>query len=1024
MKVKFLLFFLHLYCISFAQNVSGLVTDNSGVPLAGVSVLVEGKGKGTVTDFDGKFTINAIQGDILIFSFIGLKTQRVTVGSDTTINVVLEEDTTTLDEVVVTAFGIEKDIKTVGYSLQQIDSETIEKSNSTNIFEALQGNVAGLSISTTSGTAGGGTDILLRGVNSLYAGNDNQPLIIVDGLPVNNETISGEVNPSTGSNSTNSAEQFSFSNRGMDINPEDIASVSVLKGASASALYGLRGANGAIIITTKRGKIGKPQFSFVSGLSMKSVEKTPELQSKYREGYSGEARLSMNPDSADGYDHNGTTFYTWGPTYEDDPDNNFFFHNTYDDFFRTGLVLENNFSVNGGSESIRYFASIGHVDESGIVPNTDYSRTTVRLKNNIELSKSLDFEGSIGYTKSGGSRANSGDKSIMSSLSYWSPSVDINDYLLPDGSQKNYAAGIIDNPRYFAETSNLKDDVDRWIASGKLNWDVNDWLNLSYIASIDTYADNRRRYVPDDLDVGDDVGGFIVEEHIKFNAFNSNFIATATKDITDKFRATLLVGNQIDMNDKDYAYVRGEGLRAAGLNNLGNTREIFQRSYNQKRRIVGLFGDLRLEYANRVFFTLTGRNDWASTLPKDNRSFFYPSASASFLFNDLIDEEQKIFSFGKIRASWAEVGKIPPIGVVGRFYYPSDYNGFYISETAGILDLEPEITRTFEIGTDLRFLDNKFRIDYTYYRNTSEKQIFPLNVAPSSGISRLWTNAGKVENIGHEVLLSADILHNEKINWTATVNWFTNEGEVLSLPEDISSIVFADSGFAGVVAQVNVGDSPGTLYGYTWRYENGQRYIGANGRPEIEVDERKKVGNAFPDWTGTFQNTFSYKNLSLSFLLEYKKGGDLYDAGQRNSIRNGILQITADQRNETVVLDGVMDDGNGGYTTNTIETLIDQNYFRDSFAYNRASEILVQDASWLKLRNISLTYNLPGTVIEPLNLDTVSLSVGAGNIILWTPFDGFDPEGNQYSAGSNTYGFTGLNIPLAQTYNFTLKVGF
>jgi hypothetical protein len=314
-------------------------------------------------------------------------------------------------------------------------------------------------------------------------------------------------------------------------------------------------------------------------------------------------------------------------------------------------------------------------------------------------------------------------------------------------------------------------------------------------------------------------------------------------------------------------------------------------------------------------------------------------------------------------------------------------------------------------------------LDYAYYNSRVKDQIFGVGVANSSGYSQIFRNAGDYKVFGHEFLLSADVIRNQNLRWELILNWSTSEGEVLEIPDDVESIIFADSGFAGVTSEVREGDKMGNLYGYKWVYENGERYIDANGLPVINTDERVIVGNAFPDFISSIGSNLKWKGIGFNFLLEYKKGGDLYDAGQRNSIRNGILESTL-QRDVNVVLDGVMDDGNGGFVPNTTETLIDANYYRNSNAYNRASEVLVQDASWVKLRSVSLSYDIQSKIIKDLNLEKVSVSASVNNVLLWTPFDGYDPEGNQYSAGSNVYGFTGLNIPLSESYSFGLNIAF
>jgi TonB-linked SusC/RagA family outer membrane protein len=868
---------------------------------------------------------------------------------------------------------------------------------------------------------------------------DNQPLIIVDGLALNNDTFSGSVLPSAGSNSPSSSEQFSFSNRAADINPEDVESFNVLKGAAATALYGVRAANGAIIITTKKGKNGKAKIGLTASTSFRNINKTPTLQTTYREGFSGLPRSLYTPETESGFTRlGGTVFYSWGPKYSDDSatlgngtvvdltgDK---FYSPYD-LFRTGVNTQINFNLSGANDKLDYFFSVGNDSEEGVLPNTDYEKTTLRFKSGYKVTDKFNINTSIAYTNAGGNRANGGDKSVFSSLSYYSATFPINDYQNADGSQRNYSFGVIDNPRYFLEKSPLKDDVNRWVGNIIMNWAPKDWINVTYAAQVDNYSDKRNRFVAPDLDTGTQVGGFIVNQNINFLALESNLLVALTKDWSDDLKTTLTLGNQVSDSKRDYSFIRGETLNVPGINELANTTNIFAGNTITQLRNVGVFGELKVDYKNKLFLTVTGRNDWISTLPKDNRSFFYPSISLAYDVHDLFDKNSEFFTFGKLRASWAEVGKGPLFGQVGHYFvvdgnFPFGGSGGYRSSTAlGDTNIKPERNRSTELGLDLRFFKNSVRLDYAYYKTRVKDQIFTQGTAYSTGLSGIVRNAGDFETFGHELLISADIIKNENFTWETILNWSTNEGKVLSLPDDIESLIFADSGFAGVTSEIRDGDKMGTLYGYKWRYENGERYIDSNGYPVIDLTERVKVGNAFPDFIASIGNNFAYKNISFNFLLEWKKGGDLYDSGIRNSIRNGNLK-SVELRDETVVLDGVMDDGSGGYVTNTIGGLIDANYYRNSNVYNRASEVLVQDASWVKLRNIGLSYNFRGKILKDLHVDNLSISASAQNILIWTPWDGYDPEGNQYSAGSNVYGFTGLSTPISESYSFSVKLGF
>jgi TonB-linked SusC/RagA family outer membrane protein len=1028
-------FLLTLNLFSQEITVKGKVTDESG-ELPDVSVVIKGTTKGTNTDFNGMYSIKAKTGDVLLFSYLGYKEKEVKI-TGSKLNVILEEDASILDEVVVTAFGIKKKEKSLGYSVQQVQASDLDSKGQTSAISALQGRVAGVQINQSSGSSGGGLDILIRGVTSVNPDRNNQPLIIVDGLALNNDTFSGSVLPSAGTNSPSSSEQFSFSNRGSDINPEDIESFSILKGAAATALYGVRASNGAIIITTKKGKKGKAKIGISTSTTFRKITKTPELQTTYREGYNGLPRGLYTPETDTGFTRlGGTMFYSWGPKFSDNSAevggstvdlSNDKFYSPYD-IFRTGINKSVNFNISGANDKIDYFFSIGDNSEDGVLPNTGYDRTTARMKGSYQLSDNFKISSSVSYTKAGGNRANGGDKSVFSSLSYYSGTFPINDYQNIDGSQRNYSFGVIDNPRYFLEKSPLKDDVNRWVGNVTFNWTPKDWINVTYSAQMDNYSDKRNRFMVPELDAGSQVGGFIVDQNINFTGIESNLLVTLNKDWSDDLTSTLTVGNQISDSKRDYSFIRGETLNVPGVNDLSNTINTFAGNSITQLRNVGVFGELVVGYKNKLFLTVTGRNDWVSTLPQENRSFFYPSVSLAYDIKDLITKDRDILSFAKLRASLAEVGKGPLFGQVGHYFvadgdFPFGGSGGYRASTRlGDTDMIPERNQSIELGGDFRFFNNRVRLDYSYYKTRIKNQIFTVGTGYSTGLSGIVRNAGDFETFGHEFSLSGDIIKNENFKWEVFLNWSTNEGEVLSLPEDIESLVFANSGFAGVTSEIRDGDKMGTLYGYKWRYENGERYIGSDGKPRVNLDERVVVGNAFPDFITSISNNFTYKDFSFNFLLEWKKGGDLYDSGRRNSIRNGILKVT-EFRDVNTILEGVMDDGNGGFVTNTQDVLIDQNYYRSSTRYNRASEVLIQDASWVKLRTIGLTYKVKSDVLDKLNISNLSFSANANNILLWTPFEGYDPEGSQYSAGTNVYGFTGLSTPISESYSLGIKLG-
>ena len=1005
-------------------SVSGQVTDaTDNIGLPGVNVLVKGTTTGTVTDVDGNYQISVPGSDAtLVFSSVGYRAREVAVGNQTTLDVALDPDVQSLEEVVVTSFGIEREKKALGYAVQEIQSEEILETRQPNVVNALRGKVAGVTIQSAGGQPGAGSNIVIRGITSLDPGADNQPLFVVDGIPISNSTSSGDVLPSAGSNASGSSEQFSQSNRAVDLNPNDIESMSILKGPAATVLYGLRAANGAVIITTKKGKAGKARVSLSSSYGWDVINKSPEVQTRFREGRFGRLRFRSSGDPL--------RFQQFGPpSVASTP-----FYDNYRDFFETGTRFDNSVSVSGGGENSTFFLSASHLDQQGIVPFSEWARTTFKLSGTTRVSDRLSFSGTINYINSGGVRSNGGDKSIFSSLSYYSPTFNIKDYINPDGTQRDFSDGIIDNPLYVARFASLNDNVNRMIGNVGLNYKITDWLTLDYKIGTDFYNDSRERVAPLGLDVSSQVNGFVIREDIDFQEVNSNFLLTATHDFTERFKSTLLVGHNLTNISSNRTNVRGEGLTLRGFDDLSNATNFFSSESGSLRRIVGVFANAEFEYDGTFFLTLTGRNDWSSALPEENRSFFYPSVSLGYVFTETLGlGDSDLFSYGKLRVSYAEVGKDTDPYRTAQLFEISPrspflgQSGFRLSGQVGNPNLKPERTSAFEIGTDLRFFNNRLSIDATYFVQNSVDQIIAVPISNATGFSRFFTNAGALRNQGVELLISGTPVNTGPFRWDATLNWSAIRNEVTEMPPQLDEIVFEDQFY--IQNKIVEGGSAGDLYGFDFdRAPDGQLLIGDDGFPSVTTTEYVLVGNALPDWQGGLTNTLTYKGLSLSVLLEWRQGGDVYDLGFRNALRNGILAET-ERRYEQVVFKGVRnvaeDDKPAQYVENDIPVEINgEELYRSFGRYTSASEVVLQDASWFRVRNLSLAYALPGSLLDNYLISSARISFTGNNLFLSTPFKGYDPEANQFGSGSNSYGFTGLGVPQTRSYTVGVNVTF
>jgi TonB-linked SusC/RagA family outer membrane protein len=1038
----------------FAQRtITGRVVDkDTGGRLAGVRIQVKGTRFGGVTDAQGAFRIDApSDATVLIFTYVGYAKKEVAIADQTTINVALEVDARAFDDVVVTAFGVKQEKKALGYAVQEISSQEIMKTNQPNIVAGLQGRVAGVTITGSGGAVGAGTQIIIRGISSLSPNADNQPLFVIDGIPISNDTQTGNVQPSVGSNAiAGSAEQFAFTNRAADINPDDIESINVLKGPAATALYGLRAANGAIIITTKRGTAGKTLIQFTSNVTFEEVAKTPSVQRKWGQG--GAA------DTAD----RRTNFWSFGIPRSMNPNDAFF--DNYRNFFRTGTRFDQQLTVSGGNQTTKYFTSISRMDVTGIVPGTDFSRTTVSLRGTNDFDDKFSIGASVNYSNSGGNRPNGGDRSIHSALNFWIPSYDVNDINIlspptgqrvtdpyqpirtPDGRQTNinYSDGVIDSPLFFALRAPLRDNVNRIFGDVRFDYKPFSWLSATYQVTLDYYNDTRRRIAPPEVGPAQTVNGFIVEESLNRKEINSQLFITAAGDIAEGLNASITLGNAITDIENYGILARGETFSLSDFYDLSNTTNRFNTRNYALRRLVGVFADARLTYKNMLFLQVTGRNDWASTLPAQNRSFFYPSASLSFVFSELTKNDDNFdwLSFGKLRTSWAEVGKdgIGPYRI-GEYYtaaggFPvSNVNGFRLATAAGSNNLRPERKTGIEFGLEAKFFDNRIGIDATYFTEEIRDQIVDLPVSNVTGYSTFLINGGTLRNNGIELLLTATPVLTNEFSWDVTINWSRLRGQIVSINEGINEIIYLD-GIGYIISKAvrpgseatNPNPSVGDLYGYDFvRNANGQVVIQPDGFPTVDLSRQVRVGNALPDWQAGINNSFSWNGLNFSFLLEWRQGGQVMDLAEANRFRNGISAWT-EPRYQNIVFKGADPQGNPnttpvlwqGAAINTTNLLY-RNFNRTINAY----QFSLQDASWFRLRNVSLSYSLPRSLFgEGSFIQGLRITLTGNNLWLTTPFRGFDPDALANGSGANTFGFVGRNTPATRSYAAGITLTF
>jgi len=1075
--------------IALAQKktISGVITSkDDGATIPGVTVLVKGTTVGTTSDINGKYLIVVPErSNTLVFSFVGMKAQEIEVTQSATINIVMETDVLNIEGVVVTAIGISRETKALGYSVQGLDGEQIEKSNSTNVVNALSGKVAGVSVTSGSGAAGGAAFITIRGASSI--GGDNQPLFVVDGVPIDNsQYYSG--NPDAGTN--NLTEGVAYSNRAIDLNPDDIASITVLKGGAATALYGLRAANGVVIVSTKKGQANAGtantyNVSFSTSVSIDKVNKLPEMQMKYGQGLNGKwsgpetaNRNSWGPllDTCSytntglnaSQDYFADGIYDWDQNgiivSKNDPRATGAAVNAYDNlgtFFKTGYTYNNSINIAGGNENATYYMSISNLQSDGIVPKNTFDKTTVKVSGETKLSSKFIASGSVNYINSGGVRIQQGSNlsGLMLGMLRTPITFDnangsddpVNDstaYMFEDGSQRSYRGyGIYDNPYWTVNMNEFKDDVNRMLGNVALTYMPLEWLNITYRLGTDFYSDRRKAHFA--INSSAWTAGQVFEDQHYNKDFNGDLIANINHSITKDFKFTLTVGHNMFQTYHQQLYVQGDQLTLPDFYHLSNASTITTRENQNKKRTSAIYGDLGLAYQSILFLNITGRNEWSTSLPEDKNSFFFPSFSLGFVFTELGGlKDNKIMPFGKLRASYAIIANDAFIYGTQQYFAPTNYGdgwttgisfpfagytGYMADNGLGNLGLMPEKLKSFEVGADLRFLNNRLGVDFAYYINKNEDLIIWVPLAGTSGYTDRLMNAAKMENKGIELLVTGTPIKskNGKIQWDLILNFSKNKNMVVELAEGVENVGLG--GFTGSEIRAVVGKPYGSIFGTQW-VKDGDGNVVINddltdpnyGRP-IMSDEEGYLGTVQPDWTMGITSALQVYGFNFSFLVDIKKGGVMWN-GTKGIMYALGTHIDTETRGETVTMEGVMGhlDAEGNLITagaeNTITTELDQSWYNGlGGGFGGPSEQFVEEANWVRLREVNLTYSLNSKWLTKTFFKGIDLFVSGRNLLLFTPYTGIDPETNLYGA-SNAQGIDYFNMPNTRSYTFGLKV--
>ncbi|MCJ8167151.1 SusC/RagA family TonB-linked outer membrane protein [Pontibacter sp. E15-1] len=1045
-----------LCCYSaFAQSnaVQGTVTDSGGAPLPGVTVLLKGTTLGTSTNVDGTYSFTSPKAltpqDVLVFRFIGFKPTEVPYSGNSTIDVELQEDDKMLQEVVVTALGIEREQKALGYATQTVSGESLNRARSNNFVQALSGKVAGLSLVSPGSGPINSTRVSLRGDNSLNP-DGNNALIVLDGVPMNSDMTSSGVGSAYGAGTGNDV-PIDFGNGIADINPDDIESITVLKGPGAAALYGSRAANGALIITTKSGarKTKGIGVTVNTSISFNDVLKWPDFQHEYGQGTenknkAGEPYYSYRASEDGG--NTGSTSSAYGPKFEGQ------YYHQYDPalegqsaerrlwrpykdnvkgFFRTGSTITNNVAVEGGNEKGSARASVTHSKNEWIMPNTGYERITAALSLNYTASDKLRLNSKVNFTnkKSDNLPATGyNNQSISYFMIFQNPNVDLAWY------EPRWKAGqeqidqihpfssYIDNPYVIAyEMTNA---LNSYATVGNLSatYEFSPKLDLMVRSGIDLSSEDREQRRP--FSTANFQYGYYKEQGIFDFETNTDALLTYRDKIGSKVDVRASVGG--NRMSRKYRGTNGviDGLVIPGVYKLSNgISNPMMTTRHSNKRVNSLYALASFSYEDKIFVDLTGRNDWSSTLPAQNNAFFYPSISSSFILTDLIKLPRQI-SFAKLRLSAAQVGNDTDPYKTRKYYGQSEFAGSgSVPTTLHNVDFKPEITTSYEAGLEYMLSKGRIGMDVTLYRSFTRNQILDVPLDQTTGYSRAVLNAGEVRNQGVELVLNARPIDNTNFRWSTTLTWAKNDNEVLELAGGIEDEqVIASGGQATIIAKV--GGTTGDIYGYGFvRSPDGQIVYDKSGLPAYP-DEVQYIGNAYADWKGGLSNAFTYKNIRFSFLVDGQYGGIVYSQTHHKMSEQGKLKHTLEGREEGYIVGGgVVENSDGTYSPNTTQVSPLQYYRR---YYRRANvESNSFDASFMKLREVRLEYSLPASLLSRANfLNGASVALYGRDLAMLTNFPMFDPETAALNGSSIMPGVEIGQMPSTRTYgvNVTLKL--
>lgn len=1031
---KKILSFLTLVSLLFfqgvaAQNstVTGTVTDDSGVPLPGANVVEKGTSNGTSADFDGNYTISVGTNAVLVFSSLGYTTKEVSVNGQSNVNVTLAEDASQLDEVVVTALGIKKSTKALGYSLTEVGGEEIATIKTPNAINSLQGKIAGVNISQNATGAAGSSRVIIRGSSSL-SGN-NQPLYVVDGIPINNAN-------------NGSASLWGGSDGGdgiSSLNPDDIESISVLKGGAASALYGSRASGGVIIVTTKNGK-GQEGFGveYSSQVTFDRVDTSiQDFQTEYGQGLLGAA-----PANTSGALEAG--FNSWGPRFDgslvpqwDGVDRPYSYTgNNIDRFYRTGTTFINTIALTDAKENLTYRMSVSDLTNEDVIPNAGFNRKSFSLNTTAVLGKKLTQSVNAKYIiEKVQNRPRLSDSPGNPNFVGIIPgNLNSNDFLPAtdeNGAERQFTDNVfVTNPYFAAFNFRNEDRRNRIIASTSLRYEFTDWLSLTARVGIDNDVIRRTGVTP--FGTGFQPRGSINEQEIRTNQVDSDIILAANKDITDKFAISAFAGANSNSLRNESLSLGGGDFIVPGLEDIANTATQSRSRSFSERTINSVYGSVELSYDRWAYVTFTGRNDWFSTLsfpgkttPNDD---FYPSINASLVLSDAF-EMPDFIDFLKVRGGYSEVagGAQDPYSLnltyeIFGLPFGGQPTGRISGGTVPNANLVAFSRNEAEIGLDLRMFQNRLSFDLAYYNNNTTNDIVNVATSPFSGFNGASANLGEISNVGFEFLVSGTPIRTANFEWNVSLNGAHNIGTVEATDAVDSDVLLDEPRTRNVRIHQIVGERFGSIVGVSYeRDANGViKYdIDADGVPRAVEGERKILGEGVPPLTLGFTNSFRYKNFNLNVLVDGKFGGQIFSGTNTLAYGNGLHKATLEGRETGLTVSGIDNATDLPFTTTVAPENL-QTYWGE---INDIAEEFVEDSDFIKLRQLSLGYTLPKRTLENIFLTNVNISLIASNLFFISrSIDNIDPE-SAYNVG-NSQGLEYFGVPTTRNYGITISVKF